>query len=194
MAARKNLNKNLKSSSSSEDKAVEVLDERGWPIAVMSLSEVHKQHLRHRSVMVLAYDAQGKVFLQKRSESKPVYPGRWDLSATGHVRAGESSEDAALRELAEGLGIEAQTLKLRHSMPAGPSTGWEFVTLYSAGKVTQPPRPNSKEIAGGYFFDPQELECLLVGFRDLLTPGLVYCWEKGLMFPATRRPKRVVTP
>lgn len=183
MPSEKKLKRNIKVEPSSAGELVEVTDENNRPIAVLPLLEVHRQRLRHRSVMVLVYDLRGKVFLQKRSPAKTIYPGRWDLSATGHVRAGESSEDAALRELDEKLGIRVESLEFRHRVEAGPDTNWEFVSLYSAGRLAQRPEPNPQELSGGYFFDQQELECLVATFPDMLTPGLIHFWENGLILP-----------
>lgn len=189
MTAKKTLKGNLKLPTPPNAELVEVVDQQDRPIAVLPLQEVHKQCLRHRSVMVLLYNVQGKVFLQKRSQTKALYPGHWDISATGHVQAGESGEDAALRELREELGIVVDSLQLKHRVEAGPGTGWEFVSLYSAGKTNQQPNPSPQELDGGYFLDEQELEGLVANFRDLLTPGLVYFWESGLIFP-TRIPQQ----
>ncbi len=184
MTAKKNLKRNMVPLSASSSELVEVVDQQDQPIAVLPLHEVHKQSLRHRSVMVLLYNQQGKVFLQKRGYAKALFPGRWDISASGHVQAGESSEDAALRELQQKLGIQVDSLRLKQRLEAGPNTGWEFVSLYSAGKVDRQPVPAPLELAGGYFVDEQELESLVINFRDLLTPGLAYFWENGLIFPS----------
>ncbi len=46
-----------------------------------------------------------EVLLQKRSLSKAAKPGMLDISAAGHVDAGESSIDAAVREAKEELGL-----------------------------------------------------------------------------------------
>lgn len=175
---------------SSAGELVEVVDELDRPLAVLPLVEVHKQRLCHRSVMVLVYNPRGKIFLQKRNQAKTSYPGRWDISATGHVRAGESGEDAALRELHEELGIRVESLKLKRRVEAGPDTDWEFVSLYSAGIIAQQPAPNPAGLSGGYFFDEQELECLVGSFRDMLTPGLIYFWEHGLIFPDRMKKNR----
>ena len=48
-----------------------------------------------------------EVLLQKRSEHKDSYPGCYDISAAGHVAAGEEYLPTAIRELNEELGIEA---------------------------------------------------------------------------------------
>lgn len=47
-----------------------------------------------------------EVVLQKRAADKDVWPGRFDASAAGHVRFGESAVEAA-REIDEELGIVA---------------------------------------------------------------------------------------
>ncbi|MGE4299864.1 MAG: NUDIX domain-containing protein [Desulfovibrionaceae bacterium] len=161
---------------------LDVVDAQDRPLAVLPYAEVHRQSLMHRSVLVLVYQASGKLYLQKRAKNKSLYPGRWDLSATGHVRAGESREDAACRELEEELGITGPRLTVRHTIPASPATNHEHVTLYAAGVVSQPPRPNPDELEGGMFVDSDELDYLAEHFRDMLTPGLVYFWEKGMLF------------
>jgi len=161
---------------------VDVVDARDRPLAVLPLEEVHRQRLLHRSVLVLAYDAAGKVYLQRRSAAKALYPGRFDVSASGHVQAGEAREDAARRELAEELGLQVATLRELARLPASAQTAWEFVTLYSAGRFAQAPRPDPAELDGGIFVDAQELECLVNLFRDQLTPGLAHFFEAGLVF------------
>lgn len=47
------------------------------------------------------------ILLQKRSATKDSYPGRYDISAAGHVGAGEDILASAVRELYEELGIRA---------------------------------------------------------------------------------------
>lgn len=48
-----------------------------------------------------------EVLLQKRADNKDSYPGCFDCSSAGHIGAGEEPMGAALRELGEELGIEA---------------------------------------------------------------------------------------
>jgi isopentenyl-diphosphate delta-isomerase len=152
----------------------------------MSLSEVHRQSLAHRSVLVLLYDPAGKVYLQKRAATKQFYPGRYDVSASGHVRAGESRQDAAARELGEELGITAREPRVLATTPASPMTGYEFVTLFHAGTATAEPRPNPEEVADGMFVDHVELAYMVRRFRELLTPGLVHFFERNAVFPPAR--------
>jgi mutator protein MutT len=47
---------------------------------------------------------QGRLLLGKRSVRRTAYPGVWDLPG-GHVEAGETAEQALVRELREELGV-----------------------------------------------------------------------------------------
>jgi isopentenyldiphosphate isomerase len=47
-----------------------------------------------------------RVLLQRRALVKESWPGLWDISVAGHVHAGESSIDAAIREAHEELGLD----------------------------------------------------------------------------------------
>ena len=162
---------------------VDVVDERDRPLAVMRLAEVHQQRLAHRAVFILVYNGLGKVYLQKRSSAKTLYPGRWDISASGHVQAGEPRLLAAHRELEEELNLTPPALKELCCIPASVETGYEVQALFSAGVVHAQPRPNPAEVETGAFYDPEELSCLAKHFRNQLTPALVYFWERGLLFP-----------
>ncbi|GAB7080636.1 NUDIX hydrolase [Megalodesulfovibrio paquesii] len=164
---------------------VEAVDSRNRPLAVMPLQVVHAQQLFHRSVRIMVYNPAGKLYLQKRSRNKSVYPGRWEISASGHAQAGESQEDAARREVAEELGIHVERLSLRLEIPATPLTAFEFITVFSAGLVHAVPRPNPEELDGGMFVDADEMDYLAREYLDVLTPGLVHLYEHKLLFPNT---------
>lgn len=161
---------------------LEVVDGSNRPLAVLPLPEVHRQLLLHRSVRVLAYDNEGRLFLRKRPPKAGAYPGRWDVSAGGHVWAFESSLDAALRELLATLGLRAERLRLAAELPAGPDTAFEFVGVYSAGRVVHQLAPDPVRVAEGYFASREELSWLVREYREMLTPGLVTLWDKGVAF------------
>ena len=56
---------------------------------------------------VFLFNSKGNIILQKVAYTKKVDAGKWSYSAGGHVDAGESYEQAALRELAEEMGVIA---------------------------------------------------------------------------------------
>nr|WP_203544923.1 NUDIX domain-containing protein [Desulfovibrio sp. JC010] len=148
----------------------------------MDINEVHRQSLRHRSVIILVYDSEGKLFLQKRSPQKKLYAGRWDISAGGHVQTGESSEKAALRELETDLGIRSSNLKLIEEIEASSESGYEFVTLYILEKQNSIPDLNKEEAESGYFYSESEMDWLVRECRELLVPALVFLYDRDLLF------------
>jgi len=166
--------------------AVEIVDGQDRPLGVMPLAEARRQALFHRTVLVLVYDASGRVFLKKRARTKALYPGRWDLSSSGPVLAGESREDAALRGLRQELGIGGASLTRLTQAPARPETGYGFATLFCAGACPGPLLPDPAEIEDGLFVDRDELDAMAASFRDMLTPALVSFWEQDLVFRPLR--------
>ena len=62
----------------------------------------------HRSVGVVIFNENGDVLLQKRSKSKDIEPGKWTISASGHVTWGQEYLEAAGRELFEELGVKTE--------------------------------------------------------------------------------------
>lgn len=164
-----------------ETVTVEAVDDRNRPLLVLPLPEVHRQFLNHRSVAVLVYDQDNRLLLQKRSLRRTLYPGRLDVSTYGHVHAGESCHDAALRRLWADLRLRPERLRHVRDLPAGPETGREFVSVFAvprAGRL----EPNAERVSEGFYHAREELACLVRDFRELLTPGLVLFWERNLPF------------
>lgn len=166
------------------DHLVEVIDKDNRPLAVLSKRSVHRQLLMHRSVQVLVFNPEKKIFLQKRNQNKLFFPGRWDISARTHPRAGESAFDAAVRALREELNLEIEHPQLVKELPAGPETGFEHVSLFEVTRNILPVVPNEDSASEGFYYSPEELTCLVKEFRELLTPNLVILWESGLLVPA----------
>jgi len=161
---------------------IEVVDQNNRPLTSMDVNEVHRQSLRHRAVIILVYDIEGKLFLQKRSPQKKLYAGRWDVSASGHVLAGESKEEAAQRKLEQELGIRSSNLKLISEIKASSETGYEFISLYVLEKSGHMMDLNKEEAASGYFYSESELNWLVSEYRELLVPDMVFLHDRKLLF------------
>lgn len=160
---------------------VEVVDDANRPLAVLAKDIAHRQLLKHRSVQVLVFDTNKKIYLQKRNMDKRFFPGRWDVSARTHPHVGEAVRDAAMRVLREELHLETDAPQFVRALPACPETGFEHVSIFAVGRNTQAIIPNSDEVCEGYYFSREELTCLIKEFRELLTPNLVTLWEAGLL-------------
>ncbi len=91
----------------------DVLNPDGTPANyIAERSYVHSAGLWHNTVhiWIIRTNARGKteLLLQKRAACKDSHPGCYDASAAGHIDAGEDILDAAVRELSEELGIQAE--------------------------------------------------------------------------------------
>jgi isopentenyldiphosphate isomerase len=88
------------------DELIDVLDAAGNSLsAIAARAEIHRTGLWHRTVHVWVMGPKNGLLLQKRSLTKESFPGLWDISAAGHITAGDTSARAAQRELEEELGI-----------------------------------------------------------------------------------------
>lgn len=85
---------------------IDVLTPDGRPTGARKPKDaVHRDGDLHRSAHVWIIAADGRVLLQRRSQRKENNPGLWDVSAAGHLSAGEAAVDAAIREVGEELGL-----------------------------------------------------------------------------------------
>lgn len=96
----------------------DILTEDGKPTGlVRERTLVHRYGDPHATahVWVVRRNEKGEaeLLLQKRSADKDSFPGCYDISAAGHVQAGDSCLNTAVRELQEELGIAADSGKLR---------------------------------------------------------------------------------
>lgn len=64
-------------------------------------SEIHTKGYYHNTVHIWFYDSDGDILLAQRSAKKTLYPLLWDVSVAGHVDAGETLKEAAVREIKE---------------------------------------------------------------------------------------------
>lgn len=86
-----------------------LVDEEGNTIgeAPRHLCHDGKSFLLHPVVHLHVFNSKGELFLQKRSLSKDIQPGKWDTSVGGHMSPGEKVGEALAREAHEELGIES---------------------------------------------------------------------------------------
>ena len=59
----------------------------------------------HPVIHLHIIDREGRIYLQKRSASKHLFPQRWDTAVGGHVSYGEHRLEALYREASEELGL-----------------------------------------------------------------------------------------
>lgn len=136
------------------EKFLIVNDEDVPLIIVKSKEEIHNgpngEPYIHRAVHVLVEVYGGKCVIQKKAPGTEN-AGKWSSAASGHVRADESYEAAAMRELQEEVGLDAQLIDLFEIAKLSPckETGNEFVKIfgYLMDPTTEEIKINREEVS-----------------------------------------------
>ncbi len=88
------------------DEYIDIVDIDGKPTGKSELkSVIHQKGYYHNTVHIWFYTLDGEILLSQRSAKKTICPLLWDVSVAGHIDAGESIEQAAIREIKEEIGI-----------------------------------------------------------------------------------------
>ena len=162
------------------DEMIDFLDEHGEKTGrVASRTEVHNKGYWHRIAVVAVLDEQNRILLQQRSKDKVTNPGKWDISAAGHIEAGEDALTSAVRETAEEVGIEATAKDFQYIMtyqkeshPIYQGTEiidkqvYDFFVLKISAETTQHIKLQESEVQAAKF-------CNLDEFRQMLASGVM---------------------
>jgi ADP-ribose pyrophosphatase YjhB (NUDIX family) len=113
---------------------VDIVDEHNNVTGYSDVQTAHEQRLMHRVVGIFVFDTDGDLYLQTGNKYEKL-----DLAVGGHVKQGESYDDAAVREMSEEIGLSApvthittflpENAKLNHFWAVYTATapeGWEF--------------------------------------------------------------------
>lgn len=90
---------------SAADEIVALVDGRNQVIGSAPRREMRARNLLHRSTYILVFNSRGQIYVQKRTMTKDVFPGYYDVATGGVILTGESYEEGAMRELEEEMGI-----------------------------------------------------------------------------------------
>lgn len=86
------------------EEQIDILNKEGELTGeVRSKRVVHELGLWHKSNHVWILNFRRELLLQHRAEQKENHGGDWDISAAGHISAGETGIESALREIQEEL-------------------------------------------------------------------------------------------
>ena len=165
----------LKDHPQSDAEMFDVVDADNVVTGQKSRGEIHALDLLHRAVHVFVFNALGELYLQKRSVLKDCAAGLWGSSASGHIDAGESYQDAAKREMLEELGVDAQLEKIL-DIDACKETGWEFVSLFitqNGGPFVSP----CSEVETGVFMPVDQVSEWVEKRPQDFSSGFLGCWE-----------------
>ena len=85
----------------------------------------HPQGYYRLVVHVCIFNSKGQMLIQQRQPFKEGWPNMWDVSVGGSVVAGESSREAAEREVAEELGLLDKVM----------NDGWKSLSAKETGRI-----------------------------------------------------------
>ncbi|MGW4870427.1 NUDIX domain-containing protein [Streptomyces chartreusis] len=144
---------------SSADEILDIVDEQDRVIGRSPRGEAYAKGLRHRCVFIEARDAEGRLFVHRRTPTKLVFPSRYDMFVGGVVGAGESYDEAALREAEEELGVSGlprPTLLFKFLYDNGAGQTW-WSAVYEV-RCELPVNPQVEEVAWYDFLPEAEVE------------------------------------
>ena len=168
------------------DEKIDALDERGKPTGgVVWKSEAHRQGIWHRCFHCWVFGAEenGEPYLlvQRRATGKGTWPGRLDVTAAGHLAAGEETLDG-LRELEEELGLSPDpdrlialgTRRIEQDITQGCDREFHDVFLLQDSTAPQDLRLQEEEVEA-------VLRLSLDDIEELESGGAVSAveWRKG---------------
>jgi len=160
---------------STSSELLDEVDQWGEPTGrVLDKRTIHAEGVRHRDTHVWVTNGPD-VLQQQRTWDKTIMPGAWDISVGGHVGAGESYRDAAVRETAEELGLRLPADRLKRIGLVATNLlfpGWErphaivgdnFV-VHAPGLQIADLQLQTSEVLGARWYPIDQLE------HDLLDP------------------------
>ncbi|NUO44743.1 MAG: NUDIX domain-containing protein, partial [Streptomyces sp.] len=144
---------------SAADEILDIVDEHDQVVGRSPRGEAYARGLRHRCVFIQARDADGRLFVHRRTPTKLVFPSLYDMWVGGVVGAGESYDRAALREAEEELGVSGlaePTFLFKFLYDDGAGQTW-WSAVYEV-RCELPVSPQVEEVAWHDFLTEDEVE------------------------------------
>src|ERR671913_1532764 len=170
------------------DEKVDILDSRGEKTGEVAWkSEAHRLGLWHRCFHCWIFSSRTSskephLFVQRRTAGKEIWPNKLDVTAAGHIGAGEEVLEGGLREVEEELGLRVEpgelvSLGTRRSeleIPAGLDREFQEVFLLVRTLSPKDLRLQEEEVAAVARLRLDDLETLYGGGEVLAEE-----WARG---------------
>lgn len=157
---------------------VVIVDGKNRETGIAPRHEMRAQRLLHRSTFIFVFDTRSRLLVQRRTDTKDMYPGYFDLAAGGVVTEGESYDESAKREAAEELGIVDAPLTpcfvFYYEDPKNRTFGKVYTCTHEGPFTLQP-----EEVVSAEFRD---LTDVLEGRIEPVTPDTLEALNKLLEY------------
>ena len=165
-----------------DDEKLILVDNEDNIIGYKTKEECHRGNgILHRAFSIFIFNDRNQLLIQKRSDSKQLWPLYWSNSCCSHPRKGEKVEEAAYRRLKEELGIESQLkilFKFQYSVPYKNVGSEREMCSVLIGKSNSHISPNKNEIDEWKYTDIEKLEENMSINPDKYTPWFKLEWER----------------
>ena len=155
-----------------------IVDPSDVPIGTARKIEAHRNGLRHRAISVVIGDQRGRVLLHRRAAGKYHSAGLWTNTCCSHPRPGERAIDAAVRRLAEEMGIScplAFMFSMNYRAEVSNNLIEDEIVHVFGGHFSGTPAPNPLEVSDWCWKPFTEIE------RDVdERPGLYTVWFRKI--------------
>jgi 8-oxo-dGTP pyrophosphatase MutT (NUDIX family) len=148
---------------------VDEIDVEDRVLRVVPRGVMRRDRLRHRAVFVAVMDGDGRLLVHRRSVTKDLWPGWCDIAVGGVVSSGESYETAAVREVAEEVGVTRAVCEVIDDGVARPYDDDQVSLLGRCFRVTHPGPFHfaDGEVADAWWVALEDIEDLLRSERVL---------------------------
>ena len=146
-----------------------LVNEMGETIGKATRKECHSGSKQlHPVIHLHIFNDAGELYLQKRSITKDIQPGKWDTAVGGHIDYGETVEEALRREVREELGITAFTPQFITRYVFESAIEKELVNTFRTIYIGEI-KPDTEELDGGRFWSLEEIKSNLG--QNVFTPN-----------------------
>lgn len=146
-----------------------LVNEEGETIGKATRRECHSgTKMLHPVIHLHIFNDAGELYLQKRSTTKDIQPGKWDTAVGGHIDYGETVEEALRREVREELGITDFVPRFITRYVFESAIEKELVNTFRTtynGNIT----PDPSELDDGRFWTLDEIRASLG--KEVFTPN-----------------------
>lgn len=143
------------------EEILDLVDDQDRVINSLPRSEVYQKGLCHqmRAVWLLLKNSEGKFWIPRRCYSRGHLPGYLDGSVVGHVKAGETYEQALIREALEEIGIDINQMNYHYIGKITPheDKSFCFASVYELEMDEAPQNWNRDEFCEWFWLSPEEI-------------------------------------
>lgn len=144
-----------------ENEMLDIVDSNDEVVHSMPRALVYQKNLyaQIRSIWLIIKNDKGQLWIPRRSWNLKQLPGHLDGSVSGHVQAGETYEQALIREATEEIGcdLSGMTYQLLGKLTPQEHKTFCFSTVYECVMPQAPECWNRDEICEWKWMRPEEI-------------------------------------